>query len=542
MRTLIINLTRLGDLLQMQGLIRNLHAQGATVDILCLEHFKEAAKLLHDIHTVHNLPAAKILALEHNNWHKALSFIEKFAKDLQGELPYQRIINMTASQSAGLLSLCLATKDTQIDGYALDNKGKKKASNLWLSLFEAAGECREGSPYNIADVFAKGVSAFAPATSHKIKAPRLRHIEDMRQKVLLSLPQEKRALCQGFVGIQLGASAAMRQWPAKSFAHLAQKLWDEHALIPILFGTKKEEKLADDFLESGVFACNFVGKTSLLELATLLCLTKILLTNDTGTMHLATALDVPVLAFFLATAQVWDTGPLSEKSCILEAKIPCQPCAYSHKCQENFACAHYIKAKNVWPLLDSWLKEKDWQSNKKLNDCARVWQSTIDECGFRSVRSLSNEKVDDRSLWLFTQSQLYRQFFDKIEELDKEEDKFYPTIKAYQAETHFSKSWQEDVSVHLKEARKHCQSILEKFQKNMQIQELLTQKERLQSQERVYKILQNHKALCMLAHIWKELWAKQDDKFTRKIALFLKLLEACEESIVYKRQNGIKNA
>ena len=126
--------------------------------------------------------------------------------------------------------------------------------------------------------------------------------------------------------MQLGASEERRQWPAQYFAAVGDNLWHKRKLCPVLLGSPAERPLAEAYAQQaqGPFV-DAVGKTDLTQLAALLRRSRMLFTNDTGTMHLAAGLGVSCLAIFLATAQPCDTGPYLPGCCCLEPALPCHP-------------------------------------------------------------------------------------------------------------------------------------------------------------------------------------------------------------------------
>ena len=75
----------------------------------------------------------------------------------------------------------------------------------------------------------------------------------------------------------------------------------------------------------GVRHSNLVGKTKLAELITQLKTCRLLLTNDTGTMHLACAEGVPTVSIFGSTEPVL-TGPLGDQHTVIRHQVPCSPC------------------------------------------------------------------------------------------------------------------------------------------------------------------------------------------------------------------------
>jgi ADP-heptose:LPS heptosyltransferase len=92
-------------------------------------------------------------------------------------------------------------------------------------------------------------------------------------------------------------------------------------------------------------AVSLAGRTSLKELAALYERVDILITTDTGPMHLAAAVGTPVVALFGPTAP-WRTGPFGEGHKILRAEMSCSPCLKRH-CDHDHACMGQISVDQV---------------------------------------------------------------------------------------------------------------------------------------------------------------------------------------------------
>ena len=143
---------------------------------------------------------------------------------------------------------------------------------------------------------------------------------------------------------------------------------------------------------------------------------RLLVTNDTGTMHLAAGLGVPCLALFLATAQPCDTGPYLPGCCCLEPALPCHPCPYNRPCPNGFACVRRISAGSVGDLALAWLRTGAWENAPipGIEREARIWLTGRDGRGFASVRRLTALPPDPRSLWLVHQRVFWGQLFDAL--------------------------------------------------------------------------------------------------------------------------------
>jgi heptosyltransferase-2 len=120
----------------------------------------------------------------------------------------------------------------------------------------------------------------------------------------------------------------------------------------ILFGGKNDmeitSRIESAIRHSSFVIHNFAGKTSLRELMALLKSCRVLLTNDTGPMHVAAALDVPVAAIFVSTSPEL-TGPASSNEVrhqIIKSEVPCSPC-FLRDCPIDFRCMNGIGVERV---------------------------------------------------------------------------------------------------------------------------------------------------------------------------------------------------
>jgi ADP-heptose:LPS heptosyltransferase len=336
-------------------------------------------------------------------------------KLLQNFAP-ETVLNLTAGKPARLLARRLAGNG-KIRGFGMDDHGFGTSGSAWTIFFEGSTRRRGCSPYNIVDLFLRASGLRAPA-AHRLRRPdadqSLAAAQSLRQSLCPHNPNQDAPACSAYVAFQLGASEARRQWPAEQFALLGRRLREE-GLMPVLLGTQGERNLAERYLAAGGPGIDRVGRTSLPELAAILRQARLLVSNDTGTLHLAAGLGIPCLALFLATAQPWDTGPYLEGCCSLEPALPCHPCAFGSSCDQGERCVSHIAAEAVWPLLASYLHDGIWTCPPDTAAKARVWLSVRDGQGYMDLRSLSGHDAEDRSLWIRLQRHIYRQLLDKTD-------------------------------------------------------------------------------------------------------------------------------
>lgn len=149
------------------------------------------------------------------------------------------------------------------------------------------------------------------------------------------------------IGITPGASyGTAKRWPAERFAAAADLLADRFGTVALLFGSSSEASITQAIRERmrGA-AVDFGGRTTLSELASLLGRCALLLTNDTGTMHLASALGTRCVALFGPT-DPRRTGPLGEGHQILHNPPACSPCRY-RDCPIDHRCMRELDVERV---------------------------------------------------------------------------------------------------------------------------------------------------------------------------------------------------
>lgn len=401
--TLVINLTRFGDLLQTQPLLTHLKQKGHLTGLVCLENFAPATGLLHDLDHVYPLPGAFFLRETDSSWVRAVSAFREWTGALQGDMHWDGLVNLTSSLSAKILARSLPIKDKH--GFCVDEFGFGSFSNKWSIFLEASAGFRGSSPFNVADIFLRTAGAKTEA-DFELKSPP----QDKKERMGRVLAGKAPPGCRGYVAFQLGASARERRWPTASFSELGGLLWERLGLCPVLLGSASEKDLARQYREKTSAPClDLVGETGLVDLAAVLTHTLLLVTNDTGTMHLAAGLKRPVAAFYLATAQPWDTAPYREGMLCLEPDIECHPCGFNNSCEREFACRGVIPAGKVFDMVRAYLEHGKWPVYPGSE--ARAWV-TVRKSGFMDLKSRSAGGESDRSKWMRIQKRAFSAFLE----------------------------------------------------------------------------------------------------------------------------------
>ncbi len=149
------------------------------------------------------------------------------------------------------------------------------------------------------------------------------------------------------IGICAGAEyGSAKRWPLERFATAIKQITAELDVEIILFGTGGERAMGKTLTNLLEGKCrNLVGETTLESLMQELRGCQLLVTNDTGTMHLAALLGTPVLAIFGSTDPAW-TGPPGPGHTVLRQHVACSPC-FLRECPMDFRCMKAITPEHV---------------------------------------------------------------------------------------------------------------------------------------------------------------------------------------------------
>ncbi len=163
---------------------------------------------------------------------------------------------------------------------------------------------------------------------------------ELRPRVFLS-PKEKAWAAEALAPLRAGrpimalhpfAKYSSKTWPMENWIRFASLLDSEG--LPFFWVGLGEGLPAEEERRS------FIGKTNLRQLCALLDESAVLVTGDSGPMHLATAVDTPVLALFGPSCREWGFFPSGPQDKVIQLDIPCRPCSLhgSGNCSRNNAC------------------------------------------------------------------------------------------------------------------------------------------------------------------------------------------------------------
>ncbi len=159
------------------------------------------------------------------------------------------------------------------------------------------------------------------------------------------------------VGLSPGAVfGSAKRWPPERFARIGDWAAERWGAKVIVFGSSGEKAIGDRVCAAMKHeVLNLCGKTSLKGAMGVMSLCRFFVTNDSGLMHMASALGLPTVAVFGSTDHV-TTGPRSPKSRIVRRATSCAPCL-KPECPTDYRCMLEITPESVWETMEGLRRE-----------------------------------------------------------------------------------------------------------------------------------------------------------------------------------------
>jgi ADP-heptose:LPS heptosyltransferase len=313
-RVLIIQLSRLGDVIQTTPLLKDWLAgrPGDRIDVLLFDQHRRVLDGLDGLHEVKGLPSvsryqeieAELLAgLKHNA-------IPAAATDLLRSLDlphYAQIVNLTYD----FLTCWIAGRlrcDKRSGGY-VNARGEWLYGGLVHVYLAALPDFRDLNWLNLVDLWRSA----APASP--VPAGSARPHVSVAAELPFGLPEGAR------IALNPGSSSEDRRWPPAHFARLAEHLHGK-GFIPVLVGAAGDRVACDEVqAECRIPLDNFCGRTDIPQMARMLAAARLLVSVDTGAVHIASCTGTPVVGLYGATASFRETAPWGEGHLILQAPL-----------------------------------------------------------------------------------------------------------------------------------------------------------------------------------------------------------------------------
>ncbi len=349
-QVLIINITRMGDLIQMIPLLARLEEEwpGAAIDLIVDQEFTHVATMIPGIRHVlafdfqKMMDESRVCARDVVSLYQDLS---NWAKPLL-QVGYDRVVNLTFNRRSAFLVKFFGCADER--GMTTTHDGSFLVKNPWMKYFLDFHTYRNVNRFNIVDLYALGGSG--PGSFHPIRLMVTNELHDWARTFLRHSGNP-----DTWVAVQVGASDPMKAWRPEYFGQLMAHLSHDRNVGFVLIGTKKEEGAVKEavhvYQQAGGQGtlCEAVGKTSVPELVALLQQCQLMVTNDTGPMHMAVGVNTPVLNVSVGHVDFWETGPFGSGHWVVQPDIVCGPCGFDKVCPHH-ACKDQIIPQEIAKL------------------------------------------------------------------------------------------------------------------------------------------------------------------------------------------------
>jgi lipopolysaccharide heptosyltransferase II len=283
--------------------------------------------------------ADRFIVYDHCGEHRGLVGRERLAAELRGESFQVAVLLQNAFDAAWLA--WRASIPERI-GYDRDGRG-------WLLTRRVAvprnGEIPAHEAYSYLELLRRaGWLEGLPA----VRCIELRISEQAREAARQRLAAEGARMGAPWIAFAPGASyGPAKCWPAERYAALGDRLFGAFGAHVILFGAPQEEEIAAQIARAMRHApLNLAGTTSMADLPALLGACRLFIGNDSGAMHVAGAVGLPVVGIFGPT-DARGTGPVTERRTVVQQQVSCSPC-FLRQCPVDHRCMTRISVEEVF--------------------------------------------------------------------------------------------------------------------------------------------------------------------------------------------------
>jgi len=332
-RILVIRLDRIGDVVLSTPVLRALRDAYPSAFIAMM--VRPACRELLEGHPCLNA----VILYDKDGRHRGIGSTIRFARDLR-RFRFDTVLVLHPSRRSHWIPW-LAGIPARI--------GWNRKSG-WLLTRRVPHRKQEGAKHEAAytlDLLRElGLTPPAPAPSIALHPDAARRIDALLREAALSTEQGGGPL----VAIHPSASCRSKRWLPERFAHVADRLVELRQARIVLVAGEADAPHADAVARAMRHrSLNLAGRLSLGELACLLRRCTVLISNDSGPVHVAAAVGTPVVALFgrnqrgLSPAR-W--GPVGPRHVVLQKEVGCRVCL-AHKCDIDFLCLSSIATEEV---------------------------------------------------------------------------------------------------------------------------------------------------------------------------------------------------
>ena len=329
-KILVINLMHIGDLLLVTPVLRTLRTNYPKAHIALL-----ADGMLADL-VKYNQNIDELIAIDKKGYHNKLSTYFAFAQEIRKQ-KFDIVINLHANERASFIAAYSGAK--KIVGYSTFGLGM---------FFDKVLENRKAIKHQVHSHFdvLRETLGITQMDDRGIEMWLDEEAEERAESIWSEAFSGKN---QKVIGLNIGASWPTKRWRKEYYAEVADRLLDMGYGVAY-YGGPMDVAIVSETIglmrnKEHLLLRTFTGKMTLLELAALLKKSSVLVTNDTGPMHVAVAMNVALVSMF-GPSPVPGFYPYNDKSVVIKTPLACHPCG-KHQCPTEHECMWGIDVDTV---------------------------------------------------------------------------------------------------------------------------------------------------------------------------------------------------
>ncbi|MBI5191896.1 MAG: glycosyltransferase family 9 protein [Nitrospirae bacterium] len=403
-KILLIQLDRFGDNLFIVPLIKGIKQihPDSHVTVLAREEVKDILMGYKEVDSVMiadwlNLPGGMSGLDETEIILYGYRYLKNVIEGLR-DIRFDRIINLNFNKITTLITSLLKVPDTV--GFTTGSNGERIVNGSWANYMGCVVQTREYNPFHIIDVFrnyeygspVEDMSGFQTGDSADEFAMKLFHEEGLSDGTPV-------------IALQPGASIRRRIWPKERFSELAGLLINSGIKV-IVLGTNPERDITQTIKNDNPGVVDLTGKTTFSQLAAILKRCKLLVSNDTGTVHLSSAAGTRVIGLYICHAYPIETGPYGRGHITISPVIDCYPCMWKDECSIDYKCRHNISSGDVFSVINHALNPDN--SINCNNKNIEVNISMFDDDGFISYVPLVKRPLTFNDILMLAYKRLWK--------------------------------------------------------------------------------------------------------------------------------------
>lgn len=369
---IILNLTRMGDLIQSTALFKKIKLiyPHSRITLLISTEFAEISPFLPDIDEIKLIDLKGLSGLlKSNNFEFTAEVLKAVNSMFAGitEVYYDIAINLSHDEvSVYFLYILNSLKNI---GISITREGAIISNDKMIAYMFSAVKNRKASVLNLVDIYERCLKQDDKININHVNKIYLdtENVKNGNNKPA-SITRYGDILKENgveagdiVISFAIGASTSLKKWRYDYFADLAKMLLDNNAKIKIILLGAGYDAEAGSYIEKRVSnkrLVNLTGRTSVADLVFLVKRSRLLITHDTGTMHIGVAVGTKLIVIYTGNVGFLETGPYSEDNVLVIPDIDCFPCDFHLKCL-NPVCKNLIKPEYIYDMANMILENED---------------------------------------------------------------------------------------------------------------------------------------------------------------------------------------